>query len=284
MKTSCCAGLSRVISGDLGYLGMYSQAPEIYLYPPPNGVEADNAHSDVVSVPIRDVRDIERPMDIHYDGFNYLQSDLPLVDFSNDESIKTRYYPSMVRLALDECGGERAFVFDHLVRQRDPETSILGFGKRGPDAKAGALGRVHTDYSEASGQKRLQWAMDRFGIEKRPLRYCIVNLWRSIGGVIEDTPLALCDARSVSALDLVPSKLRYGNRDGEIYLVKHNESHRWWYRGEMDNEDVVVFKQFDSLANGVSRYVPHSAFDLPGAEEARNPRRSIEVRVFVVME
>lgn len=285
MNTSqASATLTRSINGKLGYLGAYDHAPEIYLCPPPEGTPAENAESLVRSVRIHDVRDLERPMDIHYDGFNFMDRELPKVDFTDADDIKARYYPDMVRIALEETGGESAFVFDHLVRQREANTNILQFGLRGPTAKPGALGRVHTDYSESSGQWRLEWAMERFGIHEAPKRFCIVNVWRSIGGLIEDTPLALCDARSVSALDLVAAKLHYSNRDGEIYLVKPNESHRWWYRGRMDSDNVVVFKQFDSLANGVSRYVPHSAFDLPGAADAKRPRRSIEVRVFVVME
>jgi len=276
--------LTRSITGSLGYLGAYGGTPEIYLCAPPEGRSPETAHSLVQSVRIHDVRDLDRPMDIHYDGFNFLDRDLPRVDFSEAEDIRKRYYPGMVKLALEETGGERAFVFDHLVRQRESSANILQFGLRGSEAKPGALGRVHTDYSEASGQRRLAWAMEKFAIKEVPRRYCIVNIWRSIGGLIEDTPLALCDARSVSALDLVPATLHYSNRDGEIYLVKPNASHQWWYRGEMDSDHIVVFKQFDSLANGVSRYVPHSAFDLPGASGAKHPRRSIEVRVFVVME
>lgn len=275
---------SRTITGELGYLGDSSKSPQIYLCQPPEGIESETAHSLVRRVDIQDVRDLERPMDIHYDGFNYVEAELPAVNFGDAEDLKKRYYPQMTALALEETGGERAYVFDHLVRERETNSSILQFGKRGPGAKPGALGRVHTDYSETSGQWRLQWAMKTFGIERIPKRYCIVNLWRSIGGLIEDTPLAVCEARSVSSLDLVPTTLHYSNRDGEIYLVKPNDAHRWWYRGDMNTEHVVAFKQFDSLANGVSRYVPHSAFDLPGAKEARNPRRSIEVRVFVVME
>ena len=278
------ASLTRTIQGEVGYLGQHSNPPEIYLCEPPSGVEAENAHTLARRVRIHDVRDLERPLDVHYDGFNYVEQDLPNVDFSSSEEIAGRYYPLMARLALEETGGSRAFVFDHLVRTRETQADIQKFGQRGARARPGALGRVHTDYSEASGQKRLQWIRDRFGLEEMPKRYCIVNIWRSIGGLIEDTPLALCEARSVSSLDLVPTTLHYADRVGEIYLVKPNDEHRWWYRGDMDTDDVVVFKQFDSSANGVTRFVPHSAFDLPNAHAASRPRRSIEARVFVVME
>src|SRR5690606_35532295 len=103
------------------------------------------------------------------------------------------------------------------------------FGERGADVKVGALGRVHNDYSEESGRRRLSLVMDSLGLDQRPRRYCIVNLWRSIGGVIEDSPLAFCAAQSVSTQDLVAATLHYGHRTGEIYLLRFNPAHRWYH-------------------------------------------------------
>jgi len=41
------------------------------------------------------------------------------------------------------------------------------------------------------------------------------DIWRSIAGPVLDTPLAVCDARSVAAGDLVVSEIRYPTRSGE---------------------------------------------------------------------
>src|SRR5690606_28835637 len=143
-------------------------------------------------------------------------------------------------------GGREAYVFDHLVRQRDPDVDMHLFGRRGAGEKVGALGRVHTDYTENSGRLRRDYILENFGLGSLPRLYCIVNLWRSIGGVIEDSPLAFCAANSVSTHDLVSCRLHYRHRVGEIYQVKHNADHRWWHLENMANEDVAIFKQFDS--------------------------------------
>ena len=272
------------VRAQVGYLDEFASKPEIYLCQPPLGVEAENCSTDLRWVDIEDVRTRDVTPTLEEDGFMFMRDGLPAIDFHDPDLVKARYYPRVAQLALQATGGQSAFVFDHLVRQRDPGVDLHRFGQRGAEVKVGALGRVHNDYSEESGIRRLALVMDSLGLEQRPRRYCIVNLWRSIGGVIEDSPLAFCAAQSVSTQDLVPAKLHYGHRIGEIYLLRFNPAHRWQYLDAMDTHDVAVFKQFDSRVSGVSRFVPHSAFDLPQARSARSRRRSVEARVLVVME
>ena len=112
-------------------------------------------------------------------------------------------------------------------------------------------------------------------------RFAIVNIWRSIGGKIVDTPLALCDARSISVKDLVVTDLCYRDRTGEIYLVQESSRHRWSYFSEMDRGEVLVFKQYDSQVSGVARFTLHAAFRHPGTPVGTPPRESIEARTLV---
>ena len=79
----------------------------------------------------------------------------------------------------------------------------------------------------------------------------------AIGGVVGGV-------RVVGAMaDLVPAEIRYPDRSGEIFLVEHAAEHRWAYFSRMDRHEALVFKQYDSRANGVARFTPHAAFDLP---------------------
>jgi hypothetical protein len=56
-------------------------------------------------------------------------------------------------------------------------------------------------------------------------RVQIINLWRPIRGPLKDSPLAVCDARSVAFEELVPSDLVYRHRVGETYAVKFSPQH-----------------------------------------------------------
>jgi len=112
-------------------------------------------------------------------------------------------------------------------------------------------------------------------------RFAIVNIWRSIGGKVVDTPLAVCDARSISVQDLVVADLYYRDRSGELYLVQESPRHRWAYFCEMDCHEALVFKQYDSQVSGVARFTPHSAFDLADIPSDAPLRQSIEIRCLV---
>jgi hypothetical protein len=74
---------------------------------------------------------------------------------------------------------------------------------------------------------------------------------------VEDCPLALCDFRTVDPEDLVPMDIVYPHFVDEAYEVKYNPAHRWFYKKGMTQEDVIVFKLYDSLrseATGESPY------------------------------
>jgi hypothetical protein len=60
-------------------------------------------------------------------------------------------------------------------------------------------------------------------------RFGIVNVWRPIRGPVQDSPLALCDARSFTDDDLIASDLVYAHVRGETSRVAHNPAHRWYY-------------------------------------------------------
>ena len=145
-------------------------------------------------------------------------------------------------------------------------------------------GRIHNDYTEASGRKRLELVLADPEAAARVKRYSIVNVWRSIKGPVVDTPLAVCDARTLTVSDLVVSEVRYPRRTGEIYVALHSPLHRWSYFSAMDRDEALVFKQYDSRLSGVARFTPHTAFDLPDIPPDAPLRESIELRCLVVYE
>jgi hypothetical protein len=53
-------------------------------------------------------------------------------------------------------------------------------------------------------------------------------------------PTAACDATTVAFTDFVPSDLVYRDRTGEIYRVKYNPAHRWFYAPEMQADEALL--------------------------------------------
>ena len=95
------------------------------------------------------------------------------------------------------------------------------------------------------------------------------------------TPLALADAQSVAAENLVATDLIYSDRVGEIYEVTHSPEQRWVSFPRMTPDEVLLIKGYDSLADGTARFTPHTAFDDPTTPANAAPRESIESRMLV---
>lgn len=269
------------VTAGLGYLAPTTERPFRYMYQPPAGAAWHNCECRMIPTLIADARAMASPPSIHVEGFELWDAPTSLMDFRDEDAIERRYYGEMEELAKYVTGATGACVFDHAVRRRETGRPALNFGRNGDDGPMGAVGRVHTDYSETSGQKRLQLMIAYNKIQPDKQRFSIVNIWRSIRDKVLDTPLALCDARTISAPDLVATDLLYGDRTGEIYLVQPSPLHRWAYFSEMDRHEALVFKQYDSLVSGVARFTPHSAFDLPDIPADAPLRQSIEIRCLV---
>ena len=103
---------------------------------------------------------------------------------------------------------------------------------------------VHVDQTTASAIARVHRHLpstDAPTLLER--RFQIINLWRPISHAAIDHPLSLCDYRSVDTKnDLVPSTLKYPDRDGETFSVKHNPNHKWKYVRGMDTDEIVLIK------------------------------------------
>jgi len=274
-----------VILAPLGYLPVNAPLPVQYTYPPPNGEPWENAGYDRRLTPVRDARALARPPALARHGFTLREVPGAVRDFDDEAAIRRRYYPEMVSLACELTGGRRAIVFDHLVRRRAEQRRLpLDFGRGRRAGAAPVNGRLHNDYTEASGRRRLGLVLNDERARDAVHHYCILNLWRPLMEPVLDAPLALCDARTVSAIDLVAGEVRYPHRTGDIYLLRHSPWHRWYYYSGMRRDEVLVFKQYDTRINGVSRFTPHGAFELPDVPASAPPRASIEVRCLVILE
>jgi hypothetical protein len=79
--------------------------------------------------------------------------------------------------------------------------------------------------------------------------------------------------------DWIATDLVYPERTGEIYRVAFNPAHRWYYVPNLQPEEILLLKTYDSATDGSARYMPHSAFDDPATKPGTAKRQSIESRV-----
>jgi len=263
------------VAAELTYLGAMSEKPRNYTFKPPPGTPRSNVVADTHIVPIRDARPIASSLSLDREGFALLREASKVDNFYDDNEVRRDYYPEVERVIGQATGADRVFVFDHTVRRRVPGAEDRRDGLRQP------VSRVHVDHTKASGPQRVRDLLPDEADELLRGRLQVINLWRPIRGPLLDAPLALCDARSVAAKDLVASDLVYPNRIGETYAVRYDAAHRWYYIPAMAADEALLIKCYDSLTDGRARFAPHSAFLDPTTPEDAPPRESIEIRTLV---
>jgi hypothetical protein len=177
----------------------------------------------------------------------------------------------MAALVARESGAKRVVVFDHTVRTADRE---LGEAKKIREV----VQRVHNDYTEWSGPQRVRDILPDEADALLERRFAIIQVWRPIRHPVETFPLAICDARSLPAEDLIVSERRYPNRIGQTYVMTYDPRHHWYWFPRMRRDEALVFKVFDSLKDGRARWTAHTSFVDESAPPDARPRESIEIR------
>ena len=224
-----------------------------------------------VPTKIHNGRSFNEKFDVDIQGFVLAAFDPDDLDYDDSNLVSTRYYSEVESLVKRETGASHVFAFDHTVR-RGTKNSV-----RAP------AHHVHNDYTENTGLIR---AKENLGEEKferfSNQRMIQINVWRSIAGVVEQSPLAVLDARTLERQDLVRCEIRFPDvsHTGEIYAVKHHPEQRWIYFPKMTSKEAILIKGYDSKKDGRARFTPHTAFELPHRAKDLPPRQSIETRTF----
>jgi len=260
----------------LNYIVPTIEKPRSYTYDPPPNVPRISASYEAHRVPIRDLRPAAADLSLEAEGFVLRRDESAVRDFYDEEELRATYYPEIEQLVAEVAGGTRVVVFDHTIRRRVP-----GVEDRAAGAPRQPVPRVHNDYTLKSGPQRVREVL---GDEAESLlqgRFSLINVWRPIRAPLEDSPLAVCDARSIAPSDFVATDLIYKDRTGEIYNVRHGAAHRWFYAPRMRIDEVLAFRCYDSAQDGRARFVAHTAFEDPTAPPVVIPRESIEVRTMV---
>ena len=108
------------------------------------------------------------------------------------------------------------------------------------------------------------------------------SIWRPLFTPLEDNPLALCDYRTVSASDLVPTDLPSPHYEGELYHLHHNANHRWYFLHQMKREEALVIKCYDSEGDDGGSTIAKCTYDSHSEEEAPHtdrPPKSLLIRL-----
>ena len=222
-------------------------------------------------VSIHNARQLQRPASVDREGFEVCRLRSECESFYDEEQLRATYYPEVVALLKKRTGAGDVVVFDHNIRA-EANTP----GRRAVAREPVHL--VHNDFTEWSGPARGEREL---GAQRAASLLNGINVWRPIVRTVVSKPLALCDAQSLAASDLVPADMIYSNRTGSEYRSRYNQEHLWYYYPNLTTEELLLIKVCDTATDGRARYCLHSAFDDPSSPKTPAPRESVELRVML---
>jgi hypothetical protein len=230
-------------------------------------------------VTVHDMRALA-PVSVDRQGFALRNWPVDGFDLHDDGVVRSAYFQAMAARLRDELGAKEVHFFDATRR------SDAASGAANSDGARGTASRVHVDYTASSGPQRAREVVGtgRFDdLMAAGRRIVQLNVWRPINGPVRRSPLALADASTVRARDLVATDQIYPDRTGEIYHLAYDAAQLWYHAPGMTPDEVLLIKGWDSNPYPVARFTPHAAFELPDHAVNARVRESIEARAILVI-
>ncbi len=180
-----------------------------------------------------------------------------------------------------------------LVRRLTGADKVIGFGPMIRTNAGGTHGHnqpahgAHVDYGARTVADFTRDLLPPEEAEQRlARRHMLLNVWRPIVPV-ESAPFAVCDASTVRREDLFDSEVvgglgDFGRRSLWGFNLAYRPDHRWYWAPDMQPDEALVLKLFDSVADAV-QFTAHSAFEDPATRPDAAPRQSIELRTIAYL-
>lgn len=253
------------VMSELCYTIPQEKPLRVRAFPPSSGLELERPPRHRHRMPVYDCRPIASELTLDGAGFELRSHRSACRNFYDEREVREHYYAEVASLLEAALGALRVFVFDHNVRSQ-PRS------KRGEPGIREPVEGAHNDYTLDSGPRRVRQILAEDGASHLDgHRAALINVWRPIVGPVQDHPLAVCDARSAELDDFMPTEIQHfreGNlktpsHTGEIYSFRHRPRHRWYYVPDMQPNEVLFLKCYDSAGDGRACFTGHTGFRNP---------------------
>ena len=263
------------VSSTLNYTRDTGVEPEVYFYEPPPGTQWRTSGDDPHEITVHDGWGRAKSFSLDREGFALREFHSPFAQWDDDAAIRAQLYGDVEQFVKRETGARRVIIFDHTIRSQanlEQTRSEHATSRRAP------VMNVHCDYTSNSGPLRVRQLLPKEADELLQRRVAFYNFWKPLRRAVEERPLAMCDVTTSTEEDFITMKLRYRDRDGEIFVMRYSPQHHWWYFPRMTPEHAIMLKTYDSATDGRARFIGHSAFIDPNTRPDAPMRESIEIR------
>ena len=233
-------------------------------------------------VVIRNAR-LAGPFTLDEHGFCLGRHSTAISDWQNQYGPDSAYAAQVAQVVMRLCGADFVVPMSGMMRSSAQTSATV----QPPAAEA------HVDFTEACAGR----IAERLYRSARPagpgyVRFIAFSLWRALSPPPQDMPVALCEGRSVAddegthntkvdVAEIPTGDALYAPIAGEEHMAAatifhHSPAHRWWYFPDMQPEEVIFIKFYDSDHSKAWR-CPHTAFRDTSRPDA-HPRNSMEFR------
>lgn len=290
-------GSSEYFSEILGDLPSFPAAMN-YLVP-----SVERAYTDLVdftktvtpteehAIRVYDARPIAQNLSLEVEGFTIQRRQSPSRVASNPElmeanrsrrfdspPINMAYWEELLPMLVSLSGADEALPMPGgLTTRRSAMSREPGWDSQ--------VGLAHADVTKTSAEAFLAETMKAMG---RPVpaysRLAVYQTWQVISPPPHDSTLAFVDSRTAKNADFVFNDCHFGTSDTvwdnfEARLARHNPDHHWYYFSNIQPDEVLIFKGYDSANTDGDNYI-HGAVDNPDDDVL--PRSSVECRYLML--
>lgn len=232
------------------------------------------------SVRIKDARAIRHELDLDKQGFILLDHKSSVSHLRDKVAMEETYNREVSDLLMQISGADLLLPYLQLFVRFSAESAV-----KTKDETQMPSGEVHLDFTGKSFWDNVGWVQDAAGVERQDYsRVVLYQTWRAVSAPPQDRPLALTDSRSVTPGNYVVMDNIIGPRDVvgnvvETRLACYSEADSWYYFSNMREDELIVFKGYDS-DRGDNLNVLHTSFDDTNLTVPAIPRESVESRFF----
>ena len=239
--------------------------------------ESRRANTAKHAVEIHDARDALGRGEITLDtnGFALLRHASAVRNFRDDEEVRAIYYPEIMALAKGSTGASDVIITQHVVRTEDTSDFNKAYARF-----------LHCDYTLEDPRGLAERALARRDLDIRNYsnsEFAWFNTWQPFDHTVERNPLAVVDASTVTAEDVLDYYYTGYGQKGKSAMPIRDPAHRFYYVPRMKTDEVLLLKQLDSRP-GLSMLCPHTSFDDVTSPSDAPPRRSVEVRMMAIFD
>jgi len=270
------AGKKGTIETSINYTkDLKDNPPEIYFYDHEKASSVHDPGDDRQKVTMIDGWPMVDTFTLDTEGFQVERFRTHFEDYEDDAKVANDLYPEVEEFLKRTTGAKRVLIFDHTIRTQ--ANAAKKITQESNTSQRAPVMLVHCDYTAESGPKRLKQLLPNEADDLLTRRVSFINVWKPIRNVVEERPLAMCTVSSSSEQDFMKLYLRYRDRDGENYVLRYSDKHRWVYFPRMTPDEVILLKTYESDPD-VAQFVGHTAFEDPTTPANAATRESIEIR------